>query len=306
MAHIEQVCGNTFRVITKSMCIPFYRLNSTDIIMMDSGLASEWEELEAVLEENHYRVKALLTTHVHYDHVGNHNRLKEKYGAEIYMNTLDAGLSRSPLTLQSCFYMDTVTDIAATYPFMVCKPDHVFSHEDAVITVEGAEFKVLDLPGHAHSHVGYITPDNAAYIGDLLIGEEDLGHMSMVFGQCWLKALESIDAALSLNCPVYILAHNAVHTDLRDIAALNRKVILAQMEEVASCLEEWHTLEEVNALLAQRKMRRVNKDRVRFLSRLTISAARYLEDTGRLEFDVRNGMLYYRALHTDKKEGERA
>ena len=83
MARIEQVFGNTYRLLTKSMCIAFYRLNDRDIILMDTAYPAEGDEIEAVLEEYGYQVKAILTTHVHYDHVGNHDRFRKKYIFEV-------------------------------------------------------------------------------------------------------------------------------------------------------------------------------------------------------------------------------
>jgi len=301
MAKIEQVRGNTFRLLTRSMSIAFYRLNDHDIILMDTAYPAEGDEIEAVLEEHGYQVKAILTTHVHYDHVGNHDRLRKKYGAAVYMTPFDAGISESLITLQACFYVDTVTDLGKNYPFMVCNVDHILPRGAESVCVEGAEFRILDLPGHAQHHIGFITPDDVAFVGDLLISEDNLKYMPMLFGHCWTAALESIEKICKTDCKAYILAHNAVVEDIRPLAELNRKVILDQMEEVASCMQDWISREDVNAIMVQRKARRITEERVRFITRLTNASMNYLADVGRLECEAREAKLYYRAL-AEKKE----
>lgn len=296
MARVEKIYGNTYRIITKNLCVPFYRLNQREIVLMDSGFSADGDEIAEVLEENQYKIKAILTTHAHYDHIGNHNRFQKEYGAEVYMSVFDAGITQSELALQGCFYTNTVTELAETYPFMICKADHILPADAETVWVDDAWFQILNLPGHAHSHWGFITPDEVAYLGDLLIGENDLKYMSLLFGQCWSEMLKSIDAACQLNCRAYVLAHNDVCNDIHGLAEINRSVIFDQAKMVLSYMEEWVTRDEVIAAVIGGKQRRLSKSRIRMMTRILTATLNYLEDTGRLEDMIRDGKLYQRAV----------
>lgn len=296
MAAIKQVCGNTYCIVTGSMHIPFYKLDNGSVVLMDSGFPHEGDEIQAALDSEGLRVRAILTSHVHYDHVGNHDRFRDAYGAEIYMSAYDAGIAQTPLTLQACFYVNSVTEIAETYPYMVCKADHTLPAETGTVTIDGSTFTILHLPGHSHCHWGYVTPDEVAYIGDLLMGEADLKATSLLFGQDWLETLRSIDKLCATDFKAYILAHSDVVEGVRDLARLNREAIRGQTDWVLSFLENWRSRQEVTALMVKERCRRVDKGRVRMISRFAAAALNYLEDTRQLEFKVEEGVLYYRAV----------
>lgn len=294
MASIKQVCGSTFCIVTGSMHIPFYKLKSGEIVLMDSGFPHEGDEIQAALEAEGLRVRAILTSHVHYDHVGNHTRFRTAYGAEVYMSAYDAGIAQTPLTLQACFYANSVSEIEATYPYMVCRADHTLPAETGTVTIDEATFTILHLPGHSHCHWGYVTPDEVAYVGDLLMGEADLEATSLLFGQDWRETLRSIDRLCTTDFRAYILAHSDVAEDVQTLARRNREAILGQMEWVLSFLKDWKSRQEVTALMIRERCRRVDKARVRMISRFAAAALNYLEDTGALEFQVEDGVLYYR------------
>lgn len=209
-------------------------------------------------------------------------------------------LPRPPLTLQACFYANSVTEIARTYPYMVCRADHTLPAETGTVTIDGAVFTTLHLPGHSHCHWGYVTPDDVAYIGDLLMGKTDLEATSLMFGQDWLETLRSIDRICTTSFRAYILAHSDVVEDVRELARLNREAILDQMDWVLSKMEDWKSRQEVTALMVKERCRRVDKERVRMIGRFASSAIYYLEDTRQLEFRVEEGVLCYRRA---RKEG---
>ena len=139
-----------------------------------------------------------------------------------------------------------------------------------------------------------MTPDEVAYVGDLLMGEADLEATSLLFGQDWRETLRSIDRLCTTDFRAYILAHSDVVEDVQALARRNREAILGQMEWVLSFLKDWKSRQEVTALMIRERCRRADKARVRMISRFAAAALNYLEDTGALEFRVEDGALYYR------------
>lgn len=295
MITIEPVRGNTFCFVTRFMRIPFYRLNASEIVLMDSGLAAERDALEQALEENGLRPRAVLTTHAHYDHIGNHNWLQARYGARLYVTLFDAGITQNPLTLQACFYTDRTDVLASVYPYMLLRPDHILEPGAFHVQVEGAEFEILQLPGHAHEHIGFVTPDNVAYLGDLLLSEDEFRTMRLPFHQGWQALLRSMDRVRDASWDACILAHNGVYDHIRPIADHNREQLLSYAGAVAALAGESVSQETLFARTAAHfSIDLHNMSRIHIFDRIFHSITTYLEETGQLECVYEGDRLCYR------------
>lgn len=295
MTQIEHVCGNTFCLATPSMRIPCYRLNDAEMILLDSGLSCEGDEIEGALDHAGYRVHSILTSHAHYDHVGNHKRFKARYAAKIYETLFDAAITQTPLTLQACFYTEQPSALAAAYPYMVLSPDAIIDTRAGFVQAGGVEFELLHLPGHAHEHVGFVTPDGVAYLGDLLLSEQALQKTGLIFGHCWTEALQSIEAMRNTSFPFYILAHNAIYRDIQGIADQNLERMESHAAIVASLAEHWISRDAlISAAAAHFKRNPTHLNRAHILDRILNSMIGYLEETGRVECTVRNAVIHYR------------
>lgn len=291
---IEHVCGSTYCIITNSMYIPFYKLCSGKIVLMDSGLESEGEEITRLLERNGLFVRAILTSHAHYDHMGNHDRFRREHNAEVYESLFDAAITQSPLTLRACFCTERTESVAAAVPYMVCKADRIISPGENILAIDGAPFQVLDLPGHAHSHLGYVTPDGVAYLGDLLLGEQQLEHNALLFGVCWMQALESAERASAFSYPYYVLAHGGVYSDIGPLVQKNRSVFLTQAGNIMDLAGEWSSRDQLMAALTEHFHIHTRNDlSAHVVERLVMAILEYLEDVNALESKVREGVLFY-------------
>lgn len=92
----QRICGDTWCVIEPKAIVPYYRLNEKEIILLDSGCLLQGE-LEAWLAEQKLHVKAILTTHDHWDHVAAHQALQQVHGAKIYLPKIEAALHATDL-----------------------------------------------------------------------------------------------------------------------------------------------------------------------------------------------------------------
>ena len=153
MARFEHVSGNTGCLYLRGNCIPVYCMSEKEWIIMDSGSRYDREELIRFLGENAIRVKAVLTSHAHYDHVGNHALLQEMYGCECVMSAFDAGALRDTVALKSCFYSCTETEIRNHFSDMVCRADRLIEDGAGEILVSGQSPETVCLtPGFPLPH----------------------------------------------------------------------------------------------------------------------------------------------------------
>src|SRR5262245_51742866 len=71
-------------------CSIFGDEQSHEAIIVDPG--DNIQQIAAVLDSHDLRVKAIIITHAHIDHIGGAARLKSLTGAPVYMNQNDAAL----------------------------------------------------------------------------------------------------------------------------------------------------------------------------------------------------------------------
>ena len=138
-----------------------------EAVVIDPG--DEIGRITAMIDKHQLRVKAIIVTHAHIDHIGGAQKLKALTGAPVYMNYNDQPL------------YDHI-DWQAQW-LGVATPEKtnidVNAHEGESVKLGAAEFNVLDTPGHTPGSISvWIPAENKLVAGDTLfldsIGRTDL------------------------------------------------------------------------------------------------------------------------------------
>jgi hydroxyacylglutathione hydrolase len=120
-----------------------------------------------VIESKGLRVKYIVNTHAHFDHVGANKQIKDATGAEIVIHEQDAALLNATKDQARMFGMT-----APSSP----KADRYVKHGD-VLTVGGISLRVLHTPGHSSGGISLVG-GGVVFTGDALfagsIGRTDL------------------------------------------------------------------------------------------------------------------------------------
>ena len=293
--YLEQVKGNTFCIVTGYSRLPVYKLNDRDVIMIDSGLPREWDGIAKCLEKEDLFVKAVLTSHYHPDHIGNHLPLRRKYGAKLYLSPFAANAKVDPMNmLGGMVGITTYRQVQTLFgePFA---PDCIIDWNAPSVEVEGAVFQILQLPGHCPEHMGFITPDNVGYVADTVLSQNIIEHLRSTFTTCVELDLASKEKLTLLNCDKYIVAHNAVCDSIRELALQNREHMLQRLgllEEIATDYMDLDTLIarflEVTHNIPD-SVRKVAGTRHNL-----IPLVDYLMDTGRFTARAKDGFVQYK------------
>jgi len=138
-----------------------------EAIVIDPG--DEIGRITAMLEKHNLRVKAIIVTHAHIDHIGGAEKLKALTGAPVYMNFRDQDLYD---------HIDTQAQWLGMAPPSKTAID-VDAREGEKIQLGEADFQVLETPGHTQGSVSvWIPAENKLVAGDTLfldsIGRTDL------------------------------------------------------------------------------------------------------------------------------------
>jgi len=81
-----------------------YLLDAGDLVLVDSGAGQSFNKLVANIESlgfNIRRLKAILVTHAHIDHIGSLHQFRGEFGAQIIAHEFDAGAIESGIGVKA-------------------------------------------------------------------------------------------------------------------------------------------------------------------------------------------------------------
>jgi hydroxyacylglutathione hydrolase len=148
-------------------CSIFGDEQTRDAIVIDPG--DEIGKITDVLERHQLKVKAIVITHAHIDHIAGAHQLRSLTGAPVYLNENDRDLLK-------------MLEVQAAWIGMAAPPQTEIDHAAADgVTLElgPATFHVLHTPGHTQGSISlWIPQQNKLIAGDTLfrdsIGRTDL------------------------------------------------------------------------------------------------------------------------------------
>ena len=151
-------------------CSIFGDEQSREAIVVDPG--DNIPEIQQILARHGLRVKAIVITHAHIDHIGGAARLKQATGAPVYMNENDAVL-RDQLEMQAAWLgMPTPERTEIDTP----------AREGDVLQLGAAQFQILETPGHTQGSISlWIPSENKLVAGDTLF-QESIGRTDLPGG----------------------------------------------------------------------------------------------------------------------------
>lgn len=134
--------------------------------------ATNFNKIDNYLRSNNLKLKAILLTHGHFDHIGAVNELVKKYDCSIYASKKDKELLQNPLYNGSVNFARE--EIKINYPI------NYVEEED--ILISDMKFEVFSTPGHTDGSICYfLRSEKALFTGDFLF-EGGIGRCDLYSG----------------------------------------------------------------------------------------------------------------------------
>lgn len=292
--YLEQVKDHTWCIATAYAKIPLYKLDEERVIMIDSGLSSDGEAFVELLEENGMWVVAVLTSHTHPDHAGNHRLLQERFGAKIYMTPLAKATMSDPMSMYAILGTKAGYHKAINRLGEGVRTDVDLPWEDGEVCVEGAVFRYLKTAGHCAEHLCFITPDNVGYVGDAILSPKLIQSIRLPYCSCLEPYLAALDRIEKMNCDKYIFAHNSVETDIHQAVRIAKKAIAQRLDTLEALCETPVTIDElVRKFLIQTEADLTSWRSVNGVGFNAKAFTGYLVDQKRLRFVLEDGIMKF-------------
>jgi len=136
-----------------------------EAVVVDPG--DDAQEILKIIQDKSFKVKYIVITHGHFDHVGANKALKDATGAELLIHEGDAPVMASASQHSQAFGLNTQSSPRA---------DRYVKHGD-IINAGEVSLKVLHTPGHSPGGISLLD-QGMVFTGDSLfagsIGRTDL------------------------------------------------------------------------------------------------------------------------------------
>ena len=180
-------------------CYFIYDADDMSAFIVDPGC--DFDIIKKAINERGFKVKGILLTHAHFDHIMALKAVKDLTGAPLYIHENEAAMLADPDMNMISLYGDAQNCITA---------DFLLKDGDAIKLSEN-EIKVMHTPGH--------TPGSCCYIfgGIMISGDtvfyESIGRYDFVGGN-YKTLRESLQRIASLDRDYRILPGHGTSTTL--------------------------------------------------------------------------------------------
>lgn len=272
--------------------VGIYDLGNGEVILIDSGdHKKSVEDLDTFLSERNFRVKMIINTHSHIDHISGNKFFKEKYGCEVYASEIECSLVSEP-NIEGLFFFNGVP-IRRLPDTRVTDKGTPAKLLTADVLPEG--FETVSLPGHNFNMIGVKTPDDVWFIGDSILTKETFESYKVPF---FLNINESIETAKmlpSLKGKLFVPAHAPASEDITELALFNAKR-LTELKEYFYSICNGRSFEEILAKADEDFAMRLTPDKYAKCSITIKSHLQALINDGRITAEIERSRLVYKRL----------
>jgi len=144
-------------------------------VIIDPGCyyKAEQNELDSYVLKNNLKLKSILHTHSHLDHMFGTAYLADKYNLDLWICKEDL------VTYQSYEKVCEVYGVPITFS---PNPTPKFFELKQLIQIDGIKFEILYVPGHSPGHVAFYNKENNFLINGDCLFENSIGRTDLPGG----------------------------------------------------------------------------------------------------------------------------
>ena len=224
-----------------------YVLPDGEVILIDGcDHKKSYSDLDRHLTEHGWRVKMIINTHAHIDHITGDRFFCDKYGCEVYSSDVEHHLI-DLCNLEGEIYFNALPVKRERSYFF--RPVGVKAKPLSEAELpEG--FEILPLPGHSFGMIGIRTPDNVWFIGDSVLSKDTFESYKLPFFFDINKSIETLEMLCSLEGGLFVPAHSEPCENIAPLASYNARC-LERLKEYFLSISDRRTLEEIFAVCAK-------------------------------------------------------
>lgn len=269
--------------------IGVYYLGNNEVLLIDSGdHKKSVGDLDKILSERGWKVKMIVNTHAHSDHIYGNEFFTEKYGCEVYASDIERYLVAQTKIDEKFFYNAVPIPRSKNPLFSFLGTKVKLLTKDAL----PKGFDIISLPGHTYNMVGIKTADNVWFLGDALLSPQTFEGYKIPFNLNINDCIETAKMLANFQGNFFVPSHVTPSSSIKELAEFNAKR-LTEIKEYIYKICDGKSLEEIITQTDCDMKLDLNLDKY---AKITISTKGYLQaliDDGKITAKIENGKMIY-------------
>lgn len=221
--------------------IGIYKIDNENVYLIDTGNDKEaGKKILNIVEEQGWKVKGIINTHSHADHIGGNSLIQTKTNCPVLAYHAEKGFIEHPILESSFLY--------GGFPLEELRNKFLLAKKSVALEMEqnlpnGLE--LILLPGHSFDMVGIKTSDDVYFLGDALINEKTISKYHLFFLYDVEQFLNTLDYLSTLRGKFYVPSHGEGTENILPLISKNREKIQEVIEVVFESVRDGRTFEEI-------------------------------------------------------------
>jgi len=207
-----KICKDVYMVGSSDLSHDYdcsvYLLDAGDLLLIDSGAGMSFDRLISNIKQLGFdpkKLKSILVTHSHIDHIGSLHRFLKEFGVQIIAHELDADA------------IEGRGGVAAEAYSIVYTPCHVdlrLKGSEETLKIGKHELKVIHIPGHTPGSIAaYVDIDEQR----VLFGQDIHGPYYPHWGADPALAKLSLQKLIDLKADILCEGHFGIYQPAEDV-----------------------------------------------------------------------------------------
>ncbi len=240
---LQQVGSETYYIPAPVNIGVIHRGDSASII--DSGNDSDsGRKIRQLLENREWRLEMICNTHSNADHIGGNNYLQRVTGCRIGATVQESPFITFP-ELEPAFLWGGFAHRDITGKFLRAEASEVTDILQPGGSVDEAGLQILDLPGHFHQMVGFISSDRTCFLADALFPRHILDKYHICFIYDVNGFLQTLDMLEGVEAELFIPSHCKATDDITGLISSNRDSVHAVSNAILEICSRPLTLDNI-------------------------------------------------------------
>lgn len=292
MYELTQVGKRTYYIESPAK-IGLYLINDEEVCLIDTGNDKDaGKKVLKIIESNNWKLKMIINTHSHADHIGGNQVLQQRTGCKIYAIGTDRGFTEHPVLEPALLYGANPPKELRGKGFMA-KESHCQELTEEILP-EG--LTITNLSGHTEAQIGLRTSDDVVFLADCLMGENILEKYRISYIFDVGAYLQTLNQVKEMKAALFIPSHSVVSEDIVSLVDANIRNTLEIMEDILIQCQMPRTIDEVIGEAFDRYKLEFSFGQY-FLNGTTIKAmVSYLHDLGKLEMVCEDNRIRWKTI----------